>query len=105
MTATLTVCPLRDLGRGAIRLVEWKNLEILVANCDGSLHAMEDRCSHDDGPLHEGKLDPIACTVECPRHGSIFDLCTGRPLCLPAFKPVATFPVTAEDGVVRIAVD
>ncbi|MBS1891226.1 MAG: non-heme iron oxygenase ferredoxin subunit [Actinobacteria bacterium] len=105
MSATLTVCSLRDLGPGAMRLVEWGDLEILVANCDGSLHAMEDRCSHDDGPLHEGKLDPMACTVECPRHGSIFDLCSGWPLCLPAFKPVTTFPVTVEGGEVKIAVD
>lgn len=105
MTATLTVCSLRDLGPGAMRLVEWETLEILVANCDGSLHAMEDRCSHDDGPLHEGKLDPTACTAERPRHGSIFDLRSGRPLCLPAFKPVATFPVSVEGSEVRIAVD
>jgi 3-phenylpropionate/trans-cinnamate dioxygenase ferredoxin subunit len=105
MTATLTVCSLQDLAAGAMRLTRWKDLDILVANCDGVVHAMEDRCSHDDGPLHEGRLDSAACTVECPRHGSIFDLSSGRPLCLPAYKPVATFPVRVESGVIKVVVD
>jgi 3-phenylpropionate/trans-cinnamate dioxygenase ferredoxin subunit len=105
MTATLTVCSLQDLAAGAMRLTRWKDLDILVANCDGVVHAMEDRCSHDDGPLHEGRLDSAACTVECPRHGSIFDLSSGRPLCLPAYKPVATFAVRLEGDVIRLEVD
>jgi 3-phenylpropionate/trans-cinnamate dioxygenase ferredoxin subunit len=105
MTTMLTVCSSQDLAAGVMRLTKWKDQEILVANCDGVLHAMEDRCSHDDGPLHEGRLDSAACTVECPRHGSIFDLGSGRPLCLPAYKPVATFPVRLESGVIKIEVD
>jgi 3-phenylpropionate/trans-cinnamate dioxygenase ferredoxin subunit len=105
MPEILTVCPLQDLAPGAMRLVEWEDLEILVAHCDGGVHAMENRCSHDDGPLNEGTLDTAACTVECPRHGSVFDLGSGRPLCLPAFEPVDTFPVRIEDGVVRIEVE
>ena len=40
--------------------------------------SIEDRCSHDDGPLAEGEFDAAACTVECPRHGSLFDLTTGK---------------------------
>jgi len=38
----------------------------------------------------------------CPRHGSVFDLQTGRPLSLPAYVPVETYPVTIVDGVVRV---
>ena len=38
----------------------------------------------------------------CPRHGSQFDLATGRPLTLPAIEPVDTFPVVVEDGIVRV---
>lgn len=81
------------------------DLEVLVYNCAGTLFAMENRCSHDNGPLAEGFLDGEECTVECPRHGSIFDLRTGRPLSLPAYLPVDTFLVTVEDGVVTLAVD
>jgi 3-phenylpropionate/trans-cinnamate dioxygenase ferredoxin component len=40
--------------------------------------------------------------VICPRHGSKFDICSGRPLGLPAYEPVDTFPVVVEDGWVKV---
>ena len=88
-----------------MRLVDWEDLEIGVFNCAGELLAIEDRCSHDDGELVYGELDEAACTIECPRHGSRFDLRTGKPLNLPAYEPVDTFPVTVQDGVIKIEVD
>ena len=76
-----------------------------VYNCGGALYAIEDRCSHDDGPLAEGPFDADACTVECPRHGSLFDLKTGRPKSLPAYQPVDTFPVIIDDDMIKLEVD
>src|SRR5690242_21448662 len=105
MSPLVDICPLEELPPGEKRLVEVEDLEIGVFNCDGDLLAIEDRCSHDDGELVEGELDQAACTVECPRHGSRFDLRSGRPLTLPAYEPVETFPVSVEDGVVRVEVD
>jgi 3-phenylpropionate/trans-cinnamate dioxygenase ferredoxin subunit len=102
---TITVCPVTDLPPGAMRLVEWEELEIGVFNCGGTFYAIEDRCSHDDGPLAEGELDAATCTVECPRHGSRFDLKTGKPLTLPAYVPVDTFPVVVVDDVIKLEVD
>ena len=58
-----------------------------------------------DGELVEGELDEEDCAIECPRHGSRFDLRTGKPLNLPAYVPVDTFPVSVEDGVIRVEVD
>jgi 3-phenylpropionate/trans-cinnamate dioxygenase ferredoxin subunit len=87
-----------------MRLIEWDDLEIGVFNCGGSLYAIEDRCSHDDGPLAEGEFDPDKCTVECPRHGSLFDLKTGKPMTLPAYEPVDTFPVIIEDAKIKLEV-
>jgi len=101
----LDICPLDELPPGGKRLVEWEDLEIGVFNCAGELFAIEDRCSHDDGTLADGTLDERACTVECPRHGSVFDLRTGRPLTLPAYVPVETFPVLVEDGLIKLEVD
>jgi 3-phenylpropionate/trans-cinnamate dioxygenase ferredoxin component len=75
-----------------------------VYNCSGSLYAIEDRCSHDDGPLCEGDWDQDTCTVVCPRHGSAFELATGQPRSLPAYEPVETFPVRIEDGTVFVDV-
>jgi 3-phenylpropionate/trans-cinnamate dioxygenase ferredoxin component len=105
MAEIVDVCPLSELPAGSRRIIEWDDLEIGVFNCGGQLMAIEDRCSHDDGPLAEGELDPDRCTVECPRHGSLFDLRTGRPLTLPAYEPVDTFPVRVEDGMVRLEVE
>jgi 3-phenylpropionate/trans-cinnamate dioxygenase ferredoxin component len=105
MAELIDICPLEDLPPGAMRLVEWEDLEIGVFNCAGDLLAIEDRCSHDDGELVDGELDEDACTIECPRHGSVFDLRTGKPLNLPAYQPVDTFAVSVQDGVIKIEVD
>jgi 3-phenylpropionate/trans-cinnamate dioxygenase ferredoxin subunit len=105
MAELIDICPVDDLPPGAMRLVEWEDLEIGVFNCAGDLLAIEDRCSHDDGVLLEGELDQAACTIECPRHGSKFDLRTGQPLNLPAYVPVDTFPVSVEGGLIKIEVD
>jgi 3-phenylpropionate/trans-cinnamate dioxygenase ferredoxin component len=102
---TIDVCPVSDLPPGAMRLVEWEDLEIGVFNCGGTFYAIEDRCSHDDGPLAEGELDEAECTVECPRHGARFDLKTGKPLTLPAYVPVDTFPVVVDRDVIKLEVD
>jgi 3-phenylpropionate/trans-cinnamate dioxygenase ferredoxin component len=101
----LDVCPLDDLPPGAMRLLTWEDLEIAVVNCAGTIYAIEDRCSHDDGPLVEGELHEADCTIECPRHGSLFDLRTGVPKTLPAYEPIETFPVSVDDGIVRVEVE
>jgi 3-phenylpropionate/trans-cinnamate dioxygenase ferredoxin component len=105
LSPIIDICPVQELPPGAKRLVEWEELEIGVFNCAGELLAIEDRCSHDDGVLLEGELDQATCTVECPRHGSRFDLRTGKPLNLPAYVPVDTFAVSVEDGVIKVEVD
>ena len=104
MAELIDVCPLSELPPGTVRRLEWDELELMVVNCNGDVLAMEDRCSHDDGDLADGDIDLEQCSVECPRHGSVFDLRTGKPLNLPAYVPVETFPVVVEDGVVRVDV-
>jgi 3-phenylpropionate/trans-cinnamate dioxygenase ferredoxin component len=105
MPEIIDVCPLSELAPGEKRLVAWDDLEIGVFNCNGTVYAIEDRCSHDDGPLVEGEFDPATCTVECPRHGSRFDVTTGKPKTLPAYVPVDTFPVIIEDDTIKLEVD
>ncbi len=104
MPDIIDVCPLVELPPGGMRLITWEDLEIGVFNCEGTVYAIEDRCSHDEGTLIEGELDQEACTVECPRHGSRFDLKTGRPLTLPAYVPVDTFPVIVDEGTIKLEV-
>ena len=105
MSETLDICLLSELPPGSFRTVEWEDLEIGIFNCNGELLAVEDRCSHDDGNLAEGEFDPERCTVECPRHGSKFDLKTGKPLTLPAYVPVETFSVLVEDDKIKVEVE
>ena len=101
----IDVCPAGELTPGELRTVEWEDVEIMVVNCGGELLAIEDRCSHDNGDLMEGDIDFETCTVECPRHGSVFNLRTGKPENLPAYVPIDTFPVVVEDEMIRVEVD
>lgn len=88
------VCALAELPPGSVKVIEPRpDLPIGVFNAGGELFAIEDRCSHDDGPLCEGDWEPDRCVVICPRHGANFDIRTGKALTLPAYIPVDTFPV------------
>jgi 3-phenylpropionate/trans-cinnamate dioxygenase ferredoxin subunit len=99
------VGPLEQLPPGTMRLVESGPLKVGVFNCGGRLFAIEDRCSHDDGPLCEGDWEEEACVVVCPRHGSRFDLESGIPMSLPAFQAVPTYAVSVrDDGTVVVEV-
>ncbi len=101
----IDVGPVEELKPGEMKLVDAGGYEVGVYNCDGEYFAIEDRCSHDDGPLCEGDWDPDRCVVVCPRHGANFDLRSGRPITLPAYEPVDTYPVRIEDGVIKVDVD
>ncbi len=92
------VGPAEALPPGAVKIVREGDLAVGVFNAGGELYAIEDRCSHDDGPLAEGDFDAERCIVVCPRHGSEFDVRTGKPRTLPAYIPVTTYPVRVEDG-------
>jgi 3-phenylpropionate/trans-cinnamate dioxygenase ferredoxin subunit len=98
------VCPTDELPPGAMRLVPAGEITVGVYNCGGAIYAMEDRCSHDDGPLCEGDWEPELCVVVCPRHGSRFDIQTGIPMTLPAFESVPIFPVFELDGMLVVEV-
>jgi 3-phenylpropionate/trans-cinnamate dioxygenase ferredoxin component len=100
----LDVCPVDELPPGEVKIVHAGEISVGVYNVDGEYYAIEDRCSHDDGPLAEGDWEPEEYVAVCPRHGSRFDIRTGRPLTLPAYLPVETFPVRVEDGVVKVEV-
>ena len=67
------------------------------------VYALGDRCSHAEASLAEGEI--WDGTVECPRHGSEFDLKTGTPTSLPATTPVPTYEVSVEDGIVFLTLE
>jgi 3-phenylpropionate/trans-cinnamate dioxygenase ferredoxin subunit len=102
--ALVNVAPLKEFPPGSVKIVHAGEIALGVYNLSGELYAIEDRCSHDNGPLAEGDFDPDEGVAICPRHGARIDIRTGRPLSLPAVLPVETFPVVVEDGIVKVDV-
>jgi len=102
--ALVNVAPLEEFPPGSVKIVHAGEIAVGVYNLGGELYAIEDRCSHDNGPLAEGDFDPEEGIAVCPRHGARIDIRTGRPLSLPAVLPVETFPVVVEDGMVKVDV-
>jgi 3-phenylpropionate/trans-cinnamate dioxygenase ferredoxin component len=100
----LTVGPVEELPPGEVKIVRAGELAIGVYNLNGDYYAIEDRCSHDDGPLAEGDFDVETGVAICPRHGSEFDIKTGRALSLPAYQPVEAFEVFVEDGLIKVRI-
>jgi 3-phenylpropionate/trans-cinnamate dioxygenase ferredoxin subunit len=102
--ALLDVCPVEELAPCSVKIVYAGTLALGVYNLHGEYFAIEDRCSHDDGPLAEGDFDCDEGVAICPRHGANIDIRSGRALTLPAVEPVDTFPVRVEDGMVKVEV-
>jgi 3-phenylpropionate/trans-cinnamate dioxygenase ferredoxin subunit len=88
---------------GAVQVVLDGQPVSVVRAEDGSLHAIDDTCSHAEVSLSEGEVD--GCTIECWLHGSRFDLRTGQPTGLPATQPVAVYAVRVVDDVVHVDLD
>ena len=83
-----------DIPPGTIKRIEVDGVEVLLANCDGAIYAVEDVCTHDGGPLDQGEMQD--CKIMCPRHGALFDIRTGAALTLPAVVPLPTYAVRLE---------
>ena len=64
---------------------------VLVCNVGGHFYALADTCTHDRGHL-----------LECPRHGSRFDIRDGVPTTPPAMRPVTTYPVRVQEDAVEV---
>ena len=95
-----------DIPEGEARRFEVDGREIAVANCgEGEFHAVDDICSHALSHLSEGEVDCDFGTIECPKHGSTFDLETGRPRTLPATMPVKAYTVKVENDEIQIEVN
>lgn len=89
-----------DVAAGEAIVVEAAGKRLALCNTGEGIFAIDDMCTHDGGPLDQGKLE--GKEIECPRHGARFDVTTGRALCLPAVRPVRTYPVRIEGGEVEI---
>lgn len=97
------VLRLEDLAVGESRTVAADLEEILVCRVAAdAIYAVDDRCTHDDGPLGDGILD--GRVVTCPRHGAQFDVATGAVLKMPAPVGLQTYGVRVVDGWIEVEV-
>jgi chlorite dismutase len=89
-----------ELADGGAKTVYVGGEQVALFRVDGEIYAVANRCSHANGQLAEGTVE--ATTVTCPSHGSRFDLTSGEPLCGPAARPLARYPVRIQDGQVLV---
>jgi len=89
-----------DLKTGERIFVETDSQTIVVFNIGGDFFAIEDVCSHDQGPLGDGEV--CDHEIHCPRHGASFDVRTGRVLSLPAITDIQNYPVRVANGMIQL---
>ncbi|MEY2966846.1 MAG: non-heme iron oxygenase ferredoxin subunit [Ilumatobacteraceae bacterium] len=96
------VCRLDDLVDGQARRFDVDGVPVAVVRVGDDVHAVHDTCSHADVSLSEGIVWCETLQIECIRHGSAFNLVTGRPDTLPATQPVAVYAASIVDGEVDV---
>jgi 3-phenylpropionate/trans-cinnamate dioxygenase ferredoxin component len=101
VTEYVKVATVDEIPSGSSHLVEVDMVRVALFNLDGTLYAIEDVCTHDGGPLVEGRI-VNSCEVQCPRHGARFDIRTGAAVSFPAFEPTRTYTVRVEGNEVWI---
>jgi nitrite reductase/ring-hydroxylating ferredoxin subunit len=83
-----------EMPPGVTRKVAVEGRDVLLANIDGNYYAIGNLCTHEEGPLDEGMV--YNHEVECPWHGSRFDLRTGEVTQGPAGRPEQSYEVRVE---------
>ncbi len=102
---TIQIGTLADIPEGEGRAFTVGPHRVAVFRAEGELYAIDDTCSHGQASLSQGEFDPDELCVECPLHGSLFDVRTGEPRTLPAFEPVPTYRVFAEGDALFVEYD
>lgn len=102
--AEVSIGSIDDFPEGVLTRVEADGTPLCVVRVGDKVHAICDDCPHAEASLSEGEFLPDEMEVECPLHGSAFNLDTGEPSAPPATEPVEVFPVSIRDGDVVVEV-
>jgi len=98
----LEIAPDSELPNGERMFVEVEGKPIVIFNIAGQYFSIADVCSHDDGPVGEGRLE--AYNITCPRHGAQFDVRTGKVIQMPAVVDIPAYPVRVVDGMIQLGI-
>ena len=93
-------CNQSELSEGQMMLVRVGSERVVVGRCPEGMVAFSDHCTHKGGPLSDGAL--VGCTVQCPWHGSQFDVHTGRVVAGPAKSKIDVCEVEVRSGEVYV---
>ena len=99
-TGFVTVARVGDIPEGGVKVVRIEDQPIAIFHVNGAYYATDDVCTHDGGPLAEGRIEGEI--IECPRHGARFDITTGAALSLPAIAPVATYEIRVQGAEIQV---
>ncbi len=102
MSENVELCKAGELAPGEARRFDVAGRRIALVRIGDEFHAVDDECSHEDYSLAEGEVWVDECEIECPRHGSTFDLLTGEPCSLPATQPIAVYKVVVDGDSVAV---
>jgi 3-phenylpropionate/trans-cinnamate dioxygenase ferredoxin subunit len=91
-----------DIPEGLVKVVQVDEKEVALCNVGGTIFAVANVCTHDDGPLGDGFL--LGDEIECPRHGARFNVTTGAVRTLPAIVPIPTFEVKIDGDDILVEV-
>ena len=94
MSEFVPVAKTSDLSDPGQMLVEVEDRIVVLFKVNGQYFCIDDICTHDGGPLSEGRLDDH--TIACPRHGAKFDIRNGKALTMPATVDTAAHEVKVE---------
>lgn len=94
------VAAVGELPPGDMKVVDVGDDQVLLVNVDGAVHACEDICTHAYASLSDGDLD--GNEVQCPLHGAVFNVVTGKALTPPAVDALRTFAVRVEGDAILV---
>ncbi len=98
-------CKLSELTDGRSKRVDVQGNKVAIVKIGDDVYAIGDTCSHQNYSLSEGAVLIDDLEIECPKHGSSFDLLSGQPRSLPATKAVPVYKVSIEDNNVMVDID
>ena len=96
----IRVTAVHNIKPGTMYRFIYQGHRYLLANIDNHIHAIDDRCTHEDASLYNGALKGDC--VECPLHSSHFSFITGQPQQAPATEPVRVYQCMVENDIVYI---
>jgi 3-phenylpropionate/trans-cinnamate dioxygenase ferredoxin subunit len=104
MADAVRLCRRDEVEPGTARRFDVDGHPIALVRIGDNFYAISDTCSHEDYSLSEGEVLTDECEIECWKHGSTFDLCTGEPCSLPATKSVPVYGVRVDGDDVLVEV-